>query len=558
MQNYYNTNQLSLSLKTDFIPEENHEARFIDYLVESIEYQKLYITGRPREYDSRALLKLVLFSYLRGSYSCRQIERIAKENIYARWLTQELVPSYRTIARFIISDETDNLILSSFDQMRTFLKQNNLIDDAVFIDGTKILANANKYSFVWRKNIERYDELNQLKAQELIKEIKTAQQAGTESLLPIECDDLDVVIALLEQRIDELDKQVEETKKISPNPAKKVRRKAKSYLHKSKQIRNKEIEYNASKEIFGDRNSYSKTDHDATFMRVKEDPMNNGQLKPGYNLQIATSNQFVLDYDLYWNPTDTRTLIPFVQRLDKHQTLGKYIVADAGYGSESNYRYLNDYLPDQVPLIPYGTMLKENSKKWKSDDRKVMNWDYYDQDDYYIDPNGVRFNFYRYVEQTDQYGFKRQFKKYRAETTDIEDRPINSALTPKGYVRYIQVNPEWEYFKAKEKEQLSEETNSSIYARRKIDVESCFGHLKAYLRFNRFTVRGQEKVHKQMGLALMAMNMGKLAKTMVPKRRILTNKEDQDRKNPILVLYFDGVMSQPLLWLNIFFNYVQA
>lgn len=62
--------------------------------------------------------------------------------------------------------------------------------------------------------------------------------------------------------------------------------------------------------IMGVRNSFSKTDHDATFMRMKEDHMLNGQLKPGYNIQLATENQFALAYDCYPNPTDTRTFYP--------------------------------------------------------------------------------------------------------------------------------------------------------------------------------------------------------------------------------------------------------
>ena len=152
-------------------------------------------------------------------------------------------------------------------------------------------------------------------------------------------------------------------------------------------------EYQQRFAICGARNSYSKTDTDATFMRVKEDPMRNGQLKPSFNLQIATSNQFILDYDVYQNPTDTKTLPTFIEKMNGSGRLPRYIVADAGYGSEQNYRYLEDELPNHIALIPYSTMLKEQSKKWQSDERKVMNWTYNEQEDYYIDPKGVRFNF---------------------------------------------------------------------------------------------------------------------------------------------------------------------
>lgn len=222
-----------------------------------------------------------------------------------------------------------------------------------------------------------------------------------------------------------------------------------------------------------------------------------------------TNSQFVLGYDLLQNPTDTRTLIPFLKHLDQNGVLGKEIVADAGYGSERNYRYIEDELPDCTALIPYSTMLRENSRKWKSDDRKVMNWEYHAKDDYYINPVGVRFNFKRYAYRNDKYGFHRDFKVYQAEKYD-ENHQINpKALTPHGNTKYIMVNPQWEYFKAKARKSLS---SSNTYSRRKYDVETVFGNLKAYLGFTRFTVRGLKKVKKQIGIALMALNMKKLAR----------------------------------------------
>ena len=66
-------------------------------------------------------------------------------------------------------------------------------------------------------------------------------------------------------------------------------------------------EYDSHLETLGERNSYSKTDRDATFMRMKEDAMLNGQTKPGYNVQISTENQFITNYGIYWRPTDWGT-----------------------------------------------------------------------------------------------------------------------------------------------------------------------------------------------------------------------------------------------------------
>lgn len=230
--------------------------------------------------------------------------------------------------------------------------------------------------------------------------------------------------------------------------------------------------------------------------------------KPAYNLQIMTNSQFVLGYDLMQNPTDTRTLIPFLTKLVQNGVLGQAIVADAGYGSERNYKYIEDQLPNRTALIPYSTMFKENSRKWRSDDRKVMNWDYHAKNDYYLAPYGVRFNFKLYAYRNDKSGYHHDSKVYQAEKYDENHQIISKALTPKGNTQYIMVNPQWEYFKAKARKSLS---NSNTYSRCKYDVETVFGNLKACLGFKRFTVRGLKKTKNQIGIALMALNMKKMA-----------------------------------------------
>ena len=235
-----------------------------------------------------------------------------------------------------------------------------------------------------------------------------------------------------------------QTERSSPNPAKRERRTLKSKVRQLNARREKIDHYQKQKDTFKNRNSYSKTDTDATFMRMKDDHMRNGQLKPGYNLQIATSNQFVLGYQLFPNPTDTRTFPPFVSHLLESMKHIKFICADAGYGSESNYRFLETDYPDIIPLIPYGTMRKEKSRKWKKDPKKIVNWQYEEKDDYFIDPLDVRFNFSHYSRRKDKYGFVRDYKTYKAEIYDENLNRIPEALTPKGHPRQVYHNPSWE------------------------------------------------------------------------------------------------------------------
>ena len=353
------------------------------------------------------------------------------------------------------------------------------------------------------------------KAKELIHEIQQTQD-NLPSLKQenLSLDEMDEVIAHLEARIDELTEKVRQTSKLSPNSAKQERRHVKSQTHHLKKIKSKQIEYEHQQAIFGTRNSYSKTDYDATFMRIKEDPMLNGQLKPAYNVQMATSGQYILNYDIFQRPTDTKTLIPFLNKMKDEQTLGSYIVADMGYGSEANYRFLEDEMPEQTVLIPYGTMLRENSRKWQSDDRKIMNWEYDEYRDEYTDKNGVLFTFHNYSKRTDKSGITRDFKVYQAESKDENNQTIPEALTPKQNVRKISINPAWEYQKAKIRDSLNNQTNAEIYTRRKIEVEPAFGRMKAHFGVTRFMVRGLKKVKREMGIAMMAINMVKLSGRM--------------------------------------------
>ena len=131
MYTNYNMNQLTLDLSTSFSPKENHVAVFIHELVEALQINEPYLFGRPREYDLGAMMKVVLFAYTRETFTSLKIERLAEENLYARWLTQERVPTYRTIARFCVSNDVQELTNKGLDQLTEYLRARNLIDDAV-------------------------------------------------------------------------------------------------------------------------------------------------------------------------------------------------------------------------------------------------------------------------------------------------------------------------------------------------------------------------------------------------------------------------------------------
>ncbi|GBG06507.1 putative transposase [Paenibacillus agaridevorans] len=140
---------------------------------------------------------------------------------------------------------------------------------------------------------------------------------------------------------EQAENSTEQIAQASDSEARKSLRKERStWKQPLKQIFPRLAKYEQQKGCFGDRNSYSKTDPDATFMRMKEDHMKKGQLKSGYNVQMVTENQFFLLYSIHQRPTDTRCFIPHMERLGASSLpMPKTMVADLGYGSEENHLY---------------------------------------------------------------------------------------------------------------------------------------------------------------------------------------------------------------------------
>ncbi|MFP3920044.1 IS1182 family transposase, partial [Lysinibacillus telephonicus] len=369
----YNMNQIVLPLELEVKLQKNDIAYHVHHLVESIPPEAfepfLRNEGCPA-YHPRMMLKIILCAYTQSVFSGRKIEALLKDSIRMMWLAQGYEPSYRTINRFRVHPKVKELIRQCFVQFRCQLIEEKLIhQEAIFIDGTKIEANANKFTFVWKKSIEKYhqsliEKSNQLYNELLEKEIIPEIERESDEQLSLK--ELAHLVQQVDDIVTEYDKEIEASSDVQKR---KILRSARKY---PKQVRNQLIDFVLRKqkyqqdfETFGARNSYSKTDRDATFMRMKDDYMQNGQLKAGYNIQIATEGQYALAYSLFSNPTDTRTLIPFLDEIEQHYfELPKYIVADAGYGSEQNY---HDILSNRKreALITYNMYLKEQKKKYK-------------------------------------------------------------------------------------------------------------------------------------------------------------------------------------------------
>ncbi|WP_224781893.1 transposase, partial [Streptococcus pneumoniae] len=319
--------------------------------------------GRP-SYHPKMLVSALLFAYSQGIFSGRKIEKMMIENLAMQYLTGQLVVSYRTINRFRVAGGMEELIRNLFIDLNLRLKMEEFVTlDCLFIDGTKIEANANKYSFVCKKATDKFAAKLQEQIQVYFQEEITPlihQAIKLEEEEPISSEQLLAFAQVLEEELENLNQNIEETPVKGMDERKTQRRKVKEDFSVPAE------KYENYQETFQGRNSFSKTDPDATFMRMKEDHMKNGQLKDAYNLQIATENQFVLHYDVFSNPTDTKTLLPFLETYP-HDV--KTVVADAGYGSEENLLRLDEKQVNH--LIKYAMFDKEQKRGYKQSARNL-------------------------------------------------------------------------------------------------------------------------------------------------------------------------------------------
>lgn len=314
--------------------EEKHPVRIVSSIIDGLDIKNLiksYKPGGTSCYHPKMLLKVLIYGYLSNIYSSRKMEQALKENIHFMWLSAMSRPDHNTLNRFR-SERLRGEIKSIFTQIVLLLEKEGLVSlETTFVDGTKIEANANRYTFVWGRAIKKHKE----KISEQLEELwNYAEEVAKEELQNKETIDFKEVDS---EKVTQTINKINDVLKDKKVPS-KVRQK----LNYAKKNWAKNLDkYKKQQDILEARNSYSKTDNDATFMRMKEDHMRNGQLKPAYNLQISTNKQFILHYSLHPNPTDTKTLAPHLHDFEAcYDKVPKDLVADAGYGSEENYIFL--------------------------------------------------------------------------------------------------------------------------------------------------------------------------------------------------------------------------
>ncbi|RKN82276.1 IS1182 family transposase [Paenibacillus ginsengarvi] len=511
----YSMDQLYLPMDLEEGIPANHLVRVVNAAVNRLDdaiFDAAYPGGGRDSYHPKMLTKVILYAYTQRIYSSRQIAKAVRENIMFMWIAGRQRPDFRTINRFR-SDRMKTALETVFTAVLQFLAEENYVQlEHYFVDGTKIEANANRYTFVWGKAVVKQKAKLQEKVQTLFAAIEEAekQEEGThggQDLLELG-ESSNITGEKLEHAVKQLEERLQE--KLEDKPLKKAVRTLRKDLLPRLQ------KYETHEAILGRRNSYSKTDHDATFMRMKEDHMRNGQLKPGFNVQIGTENQFIIGYSLHQRPTDTRCLIPHLEKVKSQ--LGKLpgtVIADAGYGGEENY---DDLEQNEVQaIVKYSTYHREKSKAWQKDISKIDNWTYNREQDTWTCAAGQTLSFSRVSKEKTESEYEIEYRHYRS--ASCESCTLKPQCTKAQGDREIKVSMKYWRLKNQARQKLRSEEGYALAVRRMIEPEPVFGDVKNNRGFKRFLLRGLPKVSLEVGWLSLAHNMAQESRRGRQKRR---------------------------------------
>ena len=491
---------------------ENHPVRVVNEIIERIDIAELegtYKGGGTSSYHPRMLLKVVVYAYLRNMYSSRKMEEALKENVHFMWLSGGAKPDHNTINDFRGKRLKDHL-KKIFNQVVVLLSEQGAISlKEIVLDGTKIEANANRYTFVWGKAIKTSRERIERQLRELWKYVEEVYQDEEQrpNTPEFEAIDADAVSRTIDE-INEALKKKEGEKPIDPKVRQKLTYAKKNWPEKLK-------EYDEREGQMAGRNSLSKTDPDATFMRMKEDHMLNGQLKPGYNVQASTSRQYIVDYTLGQTTTDTTLMKGHIDDfIASYGAPPESLTADAGYGSEENYLYLEEM--GITPYVKYGYFDKEQTEE-KNKDRKNHKpsnpfhpdkLPYNELADTYTCPMGQRMKYIGQKNRRTKTGHLQTHRLYKAQNcTGCPMRgPCHKAVGD----RIIERSPNLIRCKQRVKELLNSDVGIKKRKQR-WQVEAVFGNIKQDKGFKRFNLRGVDKTSTEFGLIALAHNLQKFS-----------------------------------------------
>lgn len=517
MKNLINTNinykskQLKLPLEIEKIIEISDPVYNFCEIVDNIDLESYFVvegnkvTGRPR-YSPTKLLKIILFSFMENGYlSVRGIEKSCRTDIRYMWLLEDCdAPSFMTISNFIKKQLTTNIEKIFVDINKVIFEKENVDLSHTYIDGTKIEANANKYSWVWKKSCVKNRDKTFEKLTTLINEINKKDLFNLGIKIETRSE-----YAL--EYIEEIIYKYKNAMSIDINTFVNGRGHRKSEIQKRYEelitYYEKLKSYSKSIEICGEkRGSYSKTDESATFMRVKRDYMGNDQLLPAYNIQAAVCDEYIATIDVKQYASDMDCFIPLMEKFKSmYGFYPKYPTADAGYGSYNNYIYCEQR---NIEKFMKFTMYEKETKdkKYRENPYRAVNFKI-DAEGNITCPNNRKFNFKetRHI-PGNQYG--RTEELYECE--DCTGCPYKEKCCPKAKNnRTIRMNKELTAMHKEVLQNLNSIHGALLCMNRSIQAEGTFGNIKSNRLYKRIRRKGLENVILEIFLIACGFNLYK-------------------------------------------------
>lgn len=481
--------------------EADEPVRLLLEITERLDYSSLHAAyeRQPREKEAtpKQMFQLVILGFMEGATSTRKLESACKHDIRFMYVLHgKPAPDHNRFWSFIKHRLQGEVAEGLFYQITNYLLEVGEISLAnVFIDGTKIEANANRYSFVWKKSTNKYEARLDGKMLELLSElvaryIEIPAESSAEACLKIL-------------------KSLSEAREIAFVHG---RGKRKTQLQRDIELLESYIlrktKYSGYNETFEGRNSFSKVDPDATFMRMKDDHMRNGQLKPGYNLQLGVSGEYIVGVDISSERSDKQTMIPLLNRMEKGMGGKRFEAAtlDAGYESEENYKALK--ARKQAAYIKPQNYEKSKTRKYKTNAFLRENMPYDAETDTYTCPAGKLFTFSHTAKRKSVSGFESTITVY--ECNGCADCPNKSDCSRAKGNRKISVSKDFIALRQESRERITSEKGKILRLNRSIQSEGAFGVLKQDYGFKRFARRGATNVFTETIIHAIAFNINKL------------------------------------------------
>ena len=496
---HYGTEKRNVQLKIDevfaekIIPADD-SVRLLDEVMEEMEYTPLMRaykrTGRRPATNPVTMLKILVYAIMQGIFSSRAIASACKRDINFIWLLNgEKAPNHSEIARFRSKRLTECGEELFYQLVKKLSELGEIKYEHLFVDGTKIEANANKYSFVWKKSTTKYE---------------TRLHERLAKLMPELCSRHGILSDTPEEMLRALERKV-------TTAFVHGRGKRKSELQRDIELLRESLcrkgKYAGYQETFKGRNSFSRTDPDATFMHMKDDHMRNAQLKPGYNIQLGVEGEYITGVYVSSERSDQLALIPLMENMEAY--LGKTyedLTADAGYESEENYTYF-ECKPTECYIKPQNYE-RSKTKKYKSNMALRENMAYDTVLDEYTCQAGKKLKAVYVGKRKSKSGFESEITYYECE--GCEGCPHKKKCSRAKDNRTLQVSKKFIGQRQLSLERITSEKGVLLRMNRSIQSEGAFGVIKQDYGFRQFLLRGNKKVLVEILLVAMGYNLNKL------------------------------------------------